>query len=131
VRRALGVRTVFNILGPLTNPAAPRHMVIGAFDAPAARLMAGALSGLEIDRAFVVHGAGGWDEPSPLGEFLLFDVTPGSVVESIRRPSDLGMSECAQEDLAGGTHDASSMCSRGSRAPTGMRSCSAPPSRSR
>jgi anthranilate phosphoribosyltransferase len=103
VRRALGVRTVFNILGPLTNPAAPRHMVIGAFDAPAARLMAGALSGLEIDRAFVVHGAGGWDEPSPLGEFLLFDVTPGSVVESIRRPSDLGMSECAQEDLAGGT----------------------------
>lgn len=103
VRRALGVRTVFNILGPLTNPAAPRHMVIGAFDPAAARLMAGALSGLEIDRAFVVHGAGGWDEPSPVGEFLLFDVTPGSVVESIRRPSDLGMSECAEEDLAGGT----------------------------
>lgn len=103
VRRALGVRTVFNILGPLTNPAAPRHMVIGAFDPAAARLMAGALSGLEIERAFVVHGAGGWDEPSPVGEFLLFDVTPGSVVESIRRPSDLGMSECAEEDLAGGT----------------------------
>jgi anthranilate phosphoribosyltransferase len=90
VRRALGVRTVFNILGPLTNPAAPRHM-------------AGALSGLEIDRAFVVHGAGGWDEPSPLGEFLLFDVTPGSVVEATRRPADLGMSECAPQDLAGGT----------------------------
>lgn len=103
VRRALGVRTVFNILGPLTNPATPRHMVIGAFDAAAARLMAGALSGLGIERAFVVHGAGGWDEPSPLGEFLLFDVTPGSVEKSTRRPSDLGMSECSRDDLAGGT----------------------------
>jgi anthranilate phosphoribosyltransferase len=103
VRRALGVRTVFNILGPLTNPAAPRHMVIGAFDPAAARLMAGALTGLDIERAFVVHGAGGWDEPSPLGEFLLFDVTPGSVEESTRRPSDLGMSECNPEDLTGGT----------------------------
>jgi anthranilate phosphoribosyltransferase len=109
VRRALGVRTVFNILGPLTNPAAPRHMVIGAFDPAAARLMAGALSGLGIERAFVVHGAGGWDEPSPLGEFLLFDVTPGRIEESTRRPSDLGMSECGPEDLTGGSpaHNAS------------------------
>lgn len=103
VRRALGVRTVFNILGPLTNPAAPRQMVIGAFDPAAARLMAGALSGLDIERAFVVHGAGGWDEPSPLGEFLLFDVRPGAVQEETRRPADLGISECLPDDLAGGT----------------------------
>ncbi|MGH8870770.1 MAG: anthranilate phosphoribosyltransferase [Acidimicrobiia bacterium] len=102
VRRALGVRTVFNILGPLTNPAAPRHMVIGAFDPAAARLMAGALSGLDIERVFVVHGAGGWDEPSPLGEFLLFDVRPGAVEESTRSPSDLGMPACGPADLAGG-----------------------------
>ena len=103
VRRALGVRTVFNILGPLTNPAGPRHLVIGAFDPAAARLMAGALSGLDIERAFVVHGAGGWDEPSPLGDFLLFDVVPGAVREQTRRPSDLGISECLPDDLAGGT----------------------------
>ena len=103
VRRALGVRTVFNILGPLTNPAGPRHLVIGAFDPAAARLMAGALSGLDIERAFVVHGAGGWDEPSPLGEFLLFDVKPGAVQEETRRPSVLGISECLPDDLAGGT----------------------------
>jgi anthranilate phosphoribosyltransferase len=102
IRRALGVRTVFNIMGPLVNPAAPKRMVIGAFDIPAARLMAGALSGLDIERVFVIHGAGGWDEPSPLGEFLLFDVRPGQVVESARNPSDLGMSECGPEDLAGG-----------------------------
>jgi anthranilate phosphoribosyltransferase len=103
VRRALAVRTVFNILGPLTNPAAPPYLVIGAFDPAAAGLMAGALSGLDIERAFVVHGAGGWDEPSPLGEFLLFDVRPGSVVESAVDPEDLGMKPCAPDDLAGGT----------------------------
>jgi anthranilate phosphoribosyltransferase len=102
VRRALAVRTVFNILGPLTNPAAPPHMVIGAFDPAAARLMAGALAGLDIDRAFVVHGAEGWDEPSPLGEFLLFDVRPGAVVETTRDPEDLGMTPCGPDELAGG-----------------------------
>jgi anthranilate phosphoribosyltransferase len=103
VRRALAVRTVFNILGPLTNPAAPPFMVIGAFDAVAAGLMAGALSGLDIEHAFVVHGAEGWDEPSPLGEFLLLDIRPGAVVESVRDPVDLGMKPCGPEDLAGGT----------------------------
>ena len=105
VRRALAVRTVFNILGPLTNPAAPPNMVIGAFDPTAARLMAGALSGLDIDRAFVVHGAGGWDEPSPLGEFILFDVRPGTVEESVRDPADVGMAGCEMDDLAGGSPD--------------------------
>jgi anthranilate phosphoribosyltransferase len=103
VRRALAVRTVFNILGPLTNPAAPPNMVIGAFDPSAARLMAGALSGLDIGRAFVIHGAGGWDEPSPLGEFILFDVTPGGVKESVRHPADVGMAGCEMDDLTGGS----------------------------
>ena len=105
VRRALAVRTIFNILGPLTNPAAPPNMVIGAFDPAAAGLMAGALSGLDIERAFVVHGAAGWDEPSPLGEFLLFDVRPGSVVETTRDPAALGMPPCDPADLAGGSPD--------------------------
>ena len=103
VRRALAVRTVFNVLGPLTNPAAPPNIVIGAFDPAAARLMAGALSGLDIERAFVVHGAGGWDEPSPLGEFILFDVTPGAVKESVRHPADIGMAGCEMDDLTGGS----------------------------
>ena len=111
IRRSLGVRTVFNMLGPLTNPAGPRHLVVGAFDARAAELMAGALSGLEIDRAFVLHGAAGWDEPSPIGEFLLYDVRPGSVVRSSRDPADLGMARCDPEALAGGNpaHNASQL----------------------
>ncbi|RMG49269.1 MAG: anthranilate phosphoribosyltransferase [Acidobacteria bacterium] len=102
VRRALGVRTVFNILGPLTNPAAPAYHLIGAYDAKIARLMAEALSGLPIARGFVVHGAAGWDEPTPIGPFLLFDVRPGKVEERRVDPLDLGVARCAPADLAGG-----------------------------
>ena len=102
VRRALGVRTVFNILGPLTNPAAPPFGLIGAFDLPAARLMAEALSGLPIQRCFVVHGEPGWDEATPVGPFMLFDVRPGSVRRQRRDPADYGMARCQAADLAGG-----------------------------
>jgi len=96
------VRTVFNILGPLTNPARPPFNVIGAFDLPTARLMADALVGMPIERAFVVHGEPGWDEPTPCGCFTLFDVRPGEVIEERRDPLDYGLVRCAPEDLAGG-----------------------------
>ena len=102
VRNALGVRTVFNLLGPLTNPAEPPYMLIGAFSPDAAKLMADALSGMPIERALVVHGEPGWDEATPVGEFLLYDVVPGSVKESRRSPEDYGLPRCKPEDLAGG-----------------------------
>jgi anthranilate phosphoribosyltransferase len=102
VRSVLGVRTVFNLLGPLTNPAAPPYQLIGAFSRDAARLLAETLSGMPIERAFVVHGAPGWDEASPIGEFLLFDVRPGSVTESRRSPEGYGLGRCKTADLAGG-----------------------------
>ena len=102
VRAALGVRTVFNILGPLTNPAEPPFHVIGAFNEPTARLMAEALSGMPLQRAFVIHGAAGWDEPSPLGPFLLLDVKPGEVRESHRTPADYGIEVCREDELLGG-----------------------------
>jgi anthranilate phosphoribosyltransferase len=102
VRQAMGVRTVFNILGPLTNPAAPRFQLTGAFNLPTAQLMADALSGLPIERAFVVHGAEGWDEPTPLGPFTVLDVRPGKVQAEIRSPSDYGLDLCGARDLAGG-----------------------------
>jgi anthranilate phosphoribosyltransferase len=102
VRAALAVRTVFNMLGPLTNPAAPPFQLIGAWSIDAARLMADALSGMPIERAFVVHGEPGWDEATPVGEFALFDVTPGSVVERQRTPEDYGIARCSAEQLAGG-----------------------------
>jgi len=102
VRNALGVRTVFNMLGPLTNPATPPYQLIGAWSPQAARLMADTLAGMPITRAFVVHGEPGWDEASPAGDFLLFDVRPGSVTESTRGPSDYGIVRCAPGELAGG-----------------------------
>jgi anthranilate phosphoribosyltransferase len=102
IRQAMGVRTVFNILGPLTNPAAPLFQLTGAFNLPTAQLMADALSGLPIERAFVVHGAEGWDEPTPLGPFTVLDVRPGSVKAEIRSPSDYGLDLCGATDLAGG-----------------------------
>ena len=102
VRRALGVRTVFNILGPLTNPAAPPFSVIGAFDIPAAKLMADTLAGMPIRRCFVVHGEPGWDEATPVGPFTVFDVRPGTVRRQKRNPAHYGIPPCTPEDLAGG-----------------------------
>lgn len=102
VRAALSVRTVFNILGPLTNPAAPPYQLIGAFSQDAAKLMADALAGMPMERAFVVHGAAGWDEATPIGEFTLYDVVPGKVTETTRTPEDYGMKRCSPDDLAGG-----------------------------
>jgi anthranilate phosphoribosyltransferase len=102
VRAALGVRTVFNILGPLTNPSAPPYHLLGAFSVETAQLMAETLAGMEGRRAFVIHGAGGWDEPSPIGPFTLFDVQDGRVQRSVRTPEDYGIARCRAEDLAGG-----------------------------
>jgi anthranilate phosphoribosyltransferase len=102
VRAALGVRTVFNILGPLSNPARPPYYLLGAFSLEAAGLMAEAISGLDIERAFVVHGAAGWDEPTTVGPFTLYDVQPGRVTVETREPEDFGLSRCAAADLVGG-----------------------------
>ena len=102
VRGAMAVRTVFNMLGPLTNPAAPPFQLIGAWSLDAARLMADALSGMPMERAFVVHGEPGWDEATPVGEFTLFDVRPGLVTQTSRTPEDYGLQRCSAQDLAGG-----------------------------
>ena len=102
VRAAMAVRTVFNLLGPLANPARTPFQLVGAWSAEAAGLMAGALSGMDIERVFVVHGEPGWDEATPAGQFLLYDVRPGSVTQTMRTPEDYGVSRCAPGDLAGG-----------------------------
>jgi anthranilate phosphoribosyltransferase len=102
IRQALGVRTVFNILGPLSNPAEPEFHLIGAYDVDIAALMAETLAGLPITRAYVVHGAAGWDEATPIGPFTLFDVTPGKVVRTMRSPEEFMLPACSVEDLKGG-----------------------------
>jgi anthranilate phosphoribosyltransferase len=102
VRRALGVRTVFNLLGPLTNPAEPPFSLIGAYSADAAKLMAETLAGMPIQRVFVIHGEPGWDEATPVGPFELYDVQPGKVTREVRDARELGMRRCSAADLAGG-----------------------------
>ena len=102
VRGALGVRTVFNVLGPLTNPAEPPFGLIGAYSPDMAELMAEALSGTNMERVYVVHGDPGWDEATPVGPFQLFDVTPGRVERLVRDPLEWGLERCRPEDLAGG-----------------------------
>jgi len=102
IRAALGVRTVFNILGPLVNPAQPPLHLVGAFSLEVARLVADTFAGLPIERTFVVHGAAGWDEPTPLGPFTVFDVRPGRVEMSVRTPAEYGLAACTVAELAGG-----------------------------
>lgn len=102
VRSALGIRTIFNIAGPLANPATPPLHVIGAYSIEMAEVMADTLAGMPIERAFVVHGDPGWDEPTPVGPYVLFDVTPGKVTRTVENPADFGIEPCSPEDLAGG-----------------------------
>jgi anthranilate phosphoribosyltransferase len=102
VRAALGVRTIFNILGPLTNPAEPPFHLIGAFNLEVAELIARTLAGMPMERAFIVHGAQGWDEPTPVGPFELFDVRPGRIERQTRTPEDYGLPRCEPSQLAGG-----------------------------
>lgn len=102
IRQALGVRTVFNILGPLLNPAAPPFHLIGAYHIDVAALMAEALAGMPIERTYVVHGDPGWDEATPVGPFTVFDVRPGQVVRKTRSAEEFSLPRCTAEDLRGG-----------------------------
>jgi len=102
VRQAMGARTIFNVVGPLANPARTPFLVVGAFSPAMARVMADTLSGMDIDRAYVIHGEPGWDEPTPVGPYLLLDVRPGHVTETLEDPADLGIPRCLPEELIGG-----------------------------
>tara|TARA_B100001559_G_scaffold90062_1_gene75311 strand:+ start:2228 stop:3241 length:1014 start_codon:yes stop_codon:yes gene_type:complete len=105
IRQALKIRTVFNILGPLTNPARPSFYLLGAFSSEMASLMASSLSGMDMKRAFVVHGLNGWDEPTPASSFELFDVSENSISHKIIDPSEHGIKKCKEKDLKGGASE--------------------------
>jgi anthranilate phosphoribosyltransferase len=102
VRRELATRTVFNVLGPLTNPAGARALVLGVYAPALARTLADALVQLEATRAYVVHGAGGIDELSPCGPNLVCEVADGRVTEYELDPRDLDVERCDPAELRGG-----------------------------
>src|SRR6185295_9070670 len=102
VRRELGVRTAFNLLGPLTNPAGTRTQLVGVPHSELTELMARALLLLGAERAWVVHGADGIDELSTTGHTKVSECRNGSVKTFYVHPSDFGLPKCASSDLQGG-----------------------------
>ncbi|HFB98624.1 MAG TPA: anthranilate phosphoribosyltransferase, partial [Bryobacterales bacterium] len=102
VRRELKIRTVFNLLGPLTNPAGANCQLTGAPSLEAAELMARVLAELGLRRAFVVHGSDGLDEITLTGATYAFEVRDRSVERRDLSPADFGLPEARLEDFRGG-----------------------------
>jgi anthranilate phosphoribosyltransferase len=103
VRKELAARTVFNVLGPLTNPAGARAQVVGVYAPELVPTIATVLARLGARRAFVVHGAGGVDELSPAGPNLVCEVSGGKVRRREIDPRDFGVPRCRPADLGGGS----------------------------
>jgi anthranilate phosphoribosyltransferase len=101
-RREMGVRTVFNILGPLTNPAGAQAQVLGVYDAALTEMMAHVLDLLGSRAAFVVHGAGGLDELSTIGPNRVTQLRDDRVQTFSLDPQDLGLPRATLSDLKGG-----------------------------
>jgi len=104
VRRALGVRTCFNILGPMCNPAGVKRYMVGAFSTELAERMAGILASLGAHSAVTVHSSDGLDEVSISGPSNIFSVDPsdGSVSKATIEPGDVGLERAPLEAVLGG-----------------------------
>jgi len=102
-RKQIGARTVFNLLGPLTNPAGAQSQVLGVFSEDVIDLVAATLAELGVERAFVVHGAGGLDEISLAGETMVAEVRGGAVRRFTVTPEEFGVTRAPLESIRGGT----------------------------
>lgn len=103
VRKELAVRTIFNFLGPLTNPAGARRQLIGVSDARYLDVIAGALADLGCEHALVVSSADGLDELSTSGPTHVVEVTPEKIERYELAPGDVGLAEASYEAVVGGT----------------------------
>ncbi len=100
VRRELGVRTLFNLLGPMTNPAGAPNQVLGVFSREYTRMLAEVLHELGSRHVMVVHAADGLDEISLAGETFVAELRDGAIREYTLRPEAFGLAACPSEDLA-------------------------------
>ncbi len=105
VRGELKMRTVFNVLGPLTNPAGASTQVLGVFEDRLAPMLAGALAHLGVTRAFVVHGSDGLDEITTTGPTRVAEIADGQVSDTTLVPDDFDLPRAQLEDLAGGDRE--------------------------
>jgi anthranilate phosphoribosyltransferase len=103
IRRELGFRTVFNILGPLTNPAKPTYYLLGVYDEYLAEPVAKVLSSLGVRRAFVVYGQDKMDEVSLSAPTTVCELKDGYYRTFVLKPEDVGLTRCEKSDLLGGT----------------------------
>ena len=101
-RKEIGIRTIFNILGPLTNPAGADCQVLGVYRDDLTEKMAHVLKNLGCKRGFVVHGMDGMDEVTLTAATRIAEVTPQAVKTTIIQPSDFGFAQCRMEELHGG-----------------------------
>ncbi len=105
VRKKIGIRTVFNILGPLSNPGHANHMVLGVFSIEYVEKIAKALVKLGVSDALVVYGKDGLDEISACGETAVAEIRNGDIKFYTIKPEDFGFEHCAKSELLGGTPD--------------------------
>ena len=105
IRKELGVRTIFNVLGPLINPARPAHMVVGVYDERWVEPLAAALGGLGVRRGLVTHAraGGGMDEITTAGETRVRGCGELAAVDAVWLPGDFGFKTCDVADLRGGS----------------------------
>ena len=103
IRRELGIRTVFNILGPLTNPASPSRMLLGVYNKALVEPLARVLNNLGVKRAMVVYGMDKMDEISASSETFVCELNNGEYKSYTIKPEDFGLAACTKEDLVGGT----------------------------
>lgn len=101
-RKEIGIRTVFNLLGPMTNPAGAKRQVIGVFSPAVTEVMANVLKALGTQRAMIFHGMAGLDEMSTLGETKISELRNGEVRTYTLQPSDVGLDVARPQDLAAG-----------------------------
>ena len=101
-RKELGIRTIFNILGPLTNPAGVKGQVLGVYDKSLVRPIACVLRNLGVKKAMVIHGKDGMDEISLICKTIVCELNDGKINEFILNPEEYGMKLCHQEELKGG-----------------------------
>jgi len=102
-RREIAIRTLFNLLGPLTNPAGATAQLVGVYQKDLTRLLAEALGRLGCSRAFVVHGSDGMDEITTTGETFYCELRDGQLREGVLHPKDFGIPTASARDLLGGT----------------------------
>lgn len=112
VRKELGIRTVFNILGPLSNPAGANMQLLGVYDEELVEPMAQVLSQLGVKNAMVVYGQDGLDEISMSAPTSVCEVRDGVFKKYVIEPEQFGMSKCKKEDLVGGTPEENAKITR-------------------